>query len=369
MDIFSVFHHAHLVYEKLQQDNPGININVPALDTQVSDASPELNLNIVINKDKQGAPATSVTGEETPLKVFGRLPQEIRGDIADVQKRLSSYITDVGNIQVDLYRQYSSALSQRFDGLISAFANVFQNIVMDYFKLNEPVIDQFALKIKFSYPACVVVYWQAKNVALKYTFHDMTLTLSGFADEALLDYSAHVGSLPVEINSMIVKEGVVSEAISALLVTFPGIISRLDERVFMYQQTADDMLDQIIQKLVVLDLLDALQDVVIEEDGGLFLFFDPILEQDEIETTVTIIKEAYPQAVLVSTPDDEESEWWVIEVRKLVDTAVQVSNAGMDKPVERNPEGIIAKSGQGTMQAIAQGIDVDAALQAVGSEG
>ncbi len=368
IDPFSIFQSAHQIYGKLQQDSPGVNLHVPVLEPETGDQE-FMDLNVKIKKHPEPI-KSGIDAGESPYQMFMQLPQEIRGDIADANKRLDTYISDIEALPVSIYGSYAKSLRILFFGetpLIARMAQALEQIILSYFKRTELMRNEFSIRVKLTYPASIVVYWQEKNVALKYDFGDKHLTISGFYDKALLDYQSAVAGLNLPVSGVQVKSDVTEDfSPSVVIIHFPD---PLNERVFVYQQTADDMLDHLIQKLVILDLLDALQDVAIEEDGGIYLFFDPILEPDEIETTVGILREAYPQTTLIATPEDQDSDWWVIEVSKLSDTTVQVSNAEVGQPVEQDPEGIIAKKGQGVMQDIAQEVNVDAALQAIGNEG
>lgn len=353
IDFFCVFKMANEVYGKLQQD-------FPQMDLRVVDWGSAQGFSIETKVTTEPTAREKALAADTPYKTFGQLPLEVKGAAVDIDRILRGHIESIQKIPVELYRQFAEKLEGLFFGgppsLIQRMAEYLGRVISGYFK-EETGETEIDFRIRVCYPAAVIATCVAKNVALKYCFCDQRLVLSGFAEKSLVD-SGGYESLGLDVNEFSIKELVVAESVPSLAL--------LLERTDIYQQTADDILDCIIQKLIIADALDALQDVLISEDGGLVLYFDPILAQDEMETIIILLRESYPQVSLAATPDTDDSQWWVVEIRRLGDTAVQIATAGREDGQIPPPCGVIAKFGGATMTSIAKEIDVDAAVNAAG---
>lgn len=348
MDIFSLFHHAHQVYGKLQEMYPKVDISLPALTSE----SPDLDLNVVLKKEELVQKVD--LKPDTPYQKFKQLPEIIRGAQEEITTLLRTYVKNVGALPVTLYREYSQALSSVFlpgaGSVVPAICQVFEEVASPYFQ-GESMTKE--VKIKVSYPAKISVYCKVHNAAMVYCFCDKSLVFSGFAKPELVGTDV---SFPLPVKETKVIETAITEA-NLVLLRFPTCRKTvLLEREFIYQETADDMLDTVIQKLILLDVLDALQEVIISDSGGLFLCFDPVLDLDEMETILLHLKEGYPQAQMSDQPS-EESPWWIIEIPKVGDTAVQVSSAGVE-PGTMSPGGVIMKPDDRTVASIAKDVDV-----------
>jgi len=91
------------------------------------------------------------------------------------------------------------------------------------------------------------------------------------------------------------------------------------EAAYGYAETIDDVLDDILRKLLVIESLDILQDVEFDEEtGSVYLFFDPSMRLDEIGEVAEVLRGEYKDLLLVSSPDaslqDQQapSDWWVM---------------------------------------------------------
>lgn len=85
------------------------------------------------------------------------------------------------------------------------------------------------------------------------------------------------------------------------------------------QPSTEDYLEGIIRKLIVSNDMDVLQDVHFDErDGGMYLFFDPILMPEEIQEILMAVRKERGDIELVASPDGSlpgesiESMWWVM---------------------------------------------------------
>jgi hypothetical protein len=85
--------------------------------------------------------------------------------------------------------------------------------------------------------------------------------------------------------------------------------------------TVDSRFDNVLAMLVVRGFLDGLQDVNYEEEyGSIFLYFDPVMERQEIDDIIIHVGAEYQNTQLVGTPDKslpdeiEPADWWVVWV-------------------------------------------------------
>lgn len=366
--IFPAFEAAHRVYGKLQEQNPAVDIMMPKYDPEAE------RLELEVHIDSRPEPKTQGldTGER-PFSRFQNLPQQLKGRLHEVTTLLRAHIDKIQELPVTLYKQYADAIEKLFvcRPILKNMGLWFGRLLANGEQAPVNVTQEFEYRISLRHPAKLVIYQPEGERALKYNFYDKSLLLSGFGDKDLVTplVKGMIRMLSLPVDNWDVSEPIITESMPSRIFLTPVIEDALCERTSIYQQTADDILDRVLQRLVVADLLDALQNVVIKEEGGLYLFFSPVLEMDEVETVVHLVKEVYPQAALVASPMEEEVDYWVVDISKMADTAVQVANMGIGYPrIEKKPGGTIAKKAQDTLTKIAQEVDVDQALSVAGEE-
>jgi hypothetical protein len=136
----------------------------------------------------------------------------------------------------------------------------------------------------------------------------------------------------------------------------------------------DDHLEAILRRLIVTQNMDVLQDVEFDDStGSLYLFFDPVLTGDEVQEVLSAVKQERGEIQLIASPDmsipgeSVESEWWVLFLPGPNETAIPDPSV-----YARNPEDHYTKvqavvmAPQNAPEAVAQGIDVSAMLNAAG---
>jgi hypothetical protein len=345
MDIFSRFHTAHQVYAKLFPDDQNVDVSGAGEDA----------LSIVVNRVK--------SDDKPKYSEFVQLPTDFRGSSSSVQKQVQAYAANLKGSSVSLYREFGAAIEREIlgKGILEAAVTAFTEIVKSHPGLHT-LPEEMEVRIKLAQPAKLIVFSQACGVALLYNFQTREVRLSGFREPSVVTYRSQLEKIGLPIESVEVVEGLVSETTAVILQEPRRII--LTERISVYQQTTDDVLDNVIQRLVLCDALDAVQDIILGDDGEIFLCFDPVLEQDEIDAIVGAIKEKYPQAVCVDTPEGGV-QWWVVEISRISDTAVEIANTNTAMVPSTPPaKGIIAKKADDTISSIAKEINVDAALAA-----
>jgi len=143
----------------------------------------------------------------------------------------------------------------------------------------------------------------------------------------------------------------------------------------MENPTPDDFLEAVLRRLIVTQDLDVLQDIEFDEDSGaVYLFFDPVLRSDEIEEILASVRQERGDVILIASPDMslpeevEESEWWVMflpgpEGDSMPNTEIY---AKYNSPRGTKVQGVVMAEPT-TPEGIAQGIDVDKLVRAVGS--
>ena len=361
MDIFSVFDKTHAIYTKLQQDDPAVDVSLPSF----KEDSSELVMSIKVTPGKD-AKIHTLEGS-SPCQLFGQLSKRLQGTAAYVKEKLVYYINSVAALRVSLYKQFADALDKMFFGkppLIDKFVTGFGGCLAQYFELAALSENELQVTVKLNYPARISVYWQDKNVAMSYSVSDRLLVFSGFCEPQRVMAKEQSEKLGVPIDNIKVQEVVVSETAPArAILNYPSLAGKLLVEMDQTRETSDEILGHVIQKLILMDVLDGLQDVVFDDDGGaLFLCFDPVMSKDEMLAIENQLKQTYPQTMLSDVPS-EHCSWWVITIGKISDTASQVAVAGTG-PAPSGP-GVIAKTGKDPLSAIAKEVDTEAALDAV----
>lgn len=144
-----------------------------------------------------------------------------------------------------------------------------------------------------------------------------------------------------------------------------------------YAETIDDVLDDLLRKLLVTEDLDILQDVEFDETtGSIYLFFDPSLRQEEITQVHTQLSGAYNELALVASPDmslpEEQapSDWWVMFLpRNMQEAAPPMADPAI---YSSDPDGsymkqqIVVPAPVNSPAQIAQSIDIDQAMTNIG---
>lgn len=152
----------------------------------------------------------------------------------------------------------------------------------------------------------------------------------------------------------------------------------ITEAVQKYAETIDDVLDDILRKLLVTEDLDILQDVEFDEaTGSVYLFFDPSLRGDEIRQVHQQLAGAYNELALVASPDmslPEEvapSDWWVMFLPRSLGEDMPAPPAdpriwSSDPDRAYMKQQIVVPAPLTSPEAMAQNIDLDAAMDNLG---
>lgn len=365
---FAMLARANAVYGILQQNDPSADVSLSGASNDGT--SEKLGLSVNISRNLR----PSVEGASSPYQEYLRLPQEIRGTAEEVVKKLQGFIKDLEVLGVGIYSQMTEVFRGAFlDGnSIPGLAEYFQGVISKYFK--GQVSSELEMKLLLRDPVKLVAYSQSHNVAATYDVPRATLILSGFREKALVPSDAP--NIGLRIDMVEVQENVLAESFSAVMVKFSRgqkaflVEERLEENEYgfgysmntVYRETSDEVVDNVIQKLVRTDTLDTLQDVIFDEKT-VFFCFDPILREDEVEVILEQIKQEYPQATLAEKPKANEASWWVVEINDTSDVAAQVAAAGeQEMSPEDKTDGTIAKEPQTVTKEIADEIDIGKAL-------
>jgi hypothetical protein len=85
-------------------------------------------------------------------------------------------------------------------------------------------------------------------------------------------------------------------------------------------RTIDDIFDSLLRRLISIESTDVLQDVEFEDNGAIYLFFDPTLQMKEMEEIIEALHLEADNLALIASPDRSlpgetvESDWWVVYV-------------------------------------------------------
>jgi hypothetical protein len=362
MNLFAVFDRAHAIYVKLQQDDPSVDVSMSReLDTDESSGVGRVGLVINLPK-RQGLIKPGALA--SPYQKFIQQPKVIKGNTATVDKKIRAFTAALAIMGVSLYKEFGQGLAKIFDsGLVSAGADAFRAVLAAY---PEDINTSEDMVIRFNWepPAKLIYYSQSAGVSLIYNFKAENIQVTGFADPNLVDQASMYDSNitdHVHVRNIVIEKGLIAENAGIVVLLSDQVRVLLTEREGVYQETADDILDRVIQKLILLDVLDAIQNIILGDNCEIYICFDPILEEDEILAITQVIKSLYSQTTLIDQPG-ETSAWWVIEIGQVGDTAVHLSNVGM-KPGPAMDT--MAKPASDVASQIAAEVDVDAAISAI----
>jgi len=367
MDIFFVFAEANKNYELLQRENHRVDLSVPGLSSSAQEDA--IALNVVVTTPK-GAGKTISVADDAPFRQYQRLNKVLKGPVRNVEKQLGYFVGALKKLQVTFYQEFSSHLQRLFTvpgpGLLARFAGAFAGVVKEYFQAPCP-LEALEVKVKLDYPASISCYYQEKNCGAIFRFTGRRLVLSGFPKPEIVDPSPV--SKVVKPDVVAVQEGVITETATKILLHLPSSMRAVSlvEEVNPFLETTDEIVDGIVQKLVIMDALDALQDIILD-DNIIYLCFDPCVEQDEMDVIMTMVKQAYPQALLASKPDGKDSPWWVVQISRVTGIAAQVVGAPVsdDTAPAMGKDGVIAQAAAEPIGNIVKNISVDQVITSVG---
>lgn len=359
MNLFAIFDRAHAIYVKLQQDDPSVDVSMSReLDSDESSGVGRMGLGINLPK-RQGL---IKPGElASPYQKFIQQPSVIKGNVEAVDKKIRAFAAVLSIMGVSLYKEFGLGIARIFDsGIVAAGATAFHTLITTYPE-GVKVSDDVVVRFNWKPPAKLIYYSQMAAVSMIYNFQSEILQVTGFADPNLVDKDGIFDSGfedHVAVDRVSVEKGLIAENKGYAVILTDQIRVLLTEREGVYQETADDILDRVIQKLVLLDVLDAVQNIILGDNNEIYICFDPILEEDEMQAILQVVKALYNQTTLIDRPS-ETSAWWVIEIGQVGDTAVHISNVGM-KP--GSPMDSMAKPASDVASQIAAEVDVDAVL-------
>lgn len=363
MNLFAIFDRAHAIYVKLQQDDPSVDVSM-SRELGGDESSGKGRVGLVINLPKrQGLIKPGALA--SPYQKFTQQPKVIKGNVEVVDKKIRAFATILSIMGVALYKEFGRSLADIFDaGLISTGADAFKALVAAYPDKTTTIADDTVVRFNWEPPAKLIYYSQSAGVSMIYNFQSEDIQVTGFTDPDLVDKASIYDSKitdHVPVRDIVIEKGLIAENAGIVVLLPDQVRVLLTEREGVYQETADDILDRVIQKLVLLDVLDAIQNIILGDNREIYICFDPILEEDEILAITQVIKSLYNQTTLIDRPG-ETSAWWVIEIGQVGDTAVHLSNVGM-KPGPAMAT--MAKPASDMASQIAAKVDVDAALAAI----
>jgi len=146
----------------------------------------------------------------------------------------------------------------------------------------------------------------------------------------------------------------------------------LIEATAQYAEGIDDVLDNLLRKLLVIESLDILQDVEFDEaSGSVYLFFDPSIPAHEMDEVVKVMQTEYQDLGLVASPDgsldfeeDATTDWWVAYLPRAregeqpppADPDVYATREELPGPPKRQQ--IVVPAPQGSAEQMADEIDL-----------
>ena len=375
MDKFSVFHEALLIYRKLQQDDPEMDIRVEGLEQD--------NHSLHIEIKPQAVGKSYSLNSASYMCEYEKLPTEFNGVLPNTQQLFQGYLKKLLELKaVTIFKQYEKLLIRSFypnnKFLALTMAHILLDVEANYHNrkdLSVP-IENAHVKLKISFPAKICVYFTECSVSLSYEFNSKKLSLRGLKNEDLVS-DDFVKGFPHPVLELEIEPDLVLEHKKSYIHKLQDAYLLFDSvnrnaRTYLREnygdfetKSMDDILDEVIKKLAVLDVLDALQNVVLDS-GVILLCFDPVLTQDDMDIIVTDLKMGFPQVELVGMPGATNgSDWWVVEVSSITDAARAVSYAGVAKnSPEELEKGTVAKQAKTVMNDIANSVNVDAAISA-----
>lgn len=150
------------------------------------------------------------------------------------------------------------------------------------------------------------------------------------------------------------------------------------------QKTIDDVFDACLRKLITIESQDILQDVEFTDDGAIYFYFDPSIDDQEMFEVLTVLRSANPNINIVGSPDGrvpgetEPAQWWVLYLPPMQQTTVYAPEPGVPDTTPPDEERGVTEpetpgqkqqmvvTGKTTIDQMAADLDLDAALQAVG---
>jgi hypothetical protein len=365
VDIFSIFNKGQAVYELLQKDNPEVNLTLPVLNGE--------NANMSVAICASSKPKTiSVTGDND-FRKYAALNKTFRGSAEVISQNFDYFLNTLSAFPTNLYQDFCRELRVLFtrDGqfIFTLLSEQFKHAMKVYFS-SDPLPNDVQMIFYVSHPAKIVVYSSTKDVSSIYTFSDNKLRLTGFKDQGRVP-----DSLPgvfrdfFQVDEVVFVPDFIVESCGAEFYfssEHKHYLSRNSLKESIENETADEVLDKVIQSLVLIDMLDALCDVVIdEEETGLVLCFDPILKKLEIEFILMTIKQKYSTAMLVSSEQDDDV--WCIAIYREEKTTNLMKNSGQNDTISSDTSiaGDIGIKSDTVLDQAAKDIDLDALVNSM----
>lgn len=159
----------------------------------------------------------------------------------------------------------------------------------------------------------------------------------------------------------------------------PSAIPPLASGMATQDPSTDDIFDSVLRRLIVIESSDVLEDVNFDENGSIYLFFDPSLSRKEIDEVHKWVQHEHQNLALVASPDqslpDESvrADWWVMFLPgKAVEEGVEV---GPDpekyaRPEDANGEGprrqMMVPSQPTPVDQIAMSVDTNKLMKGLG---
>ena len=195
-------------------------------------------------------------------------------------------------------------------------------------------------------------------------------------DDALLRIAQHLGlAEAAQKYADLMQESVNTFKMTRIArIQAPQIVEAAADK---YAETIDDVLDDILRKLLVTEDLDILQDVEFDEaTGSIYLFFDPSLRQEEVRQVYQQLQGAYNELALVASPDmslpEEQApaDWWVMFLPRNIEE--EAPPAADPSIYSSAPDGaymkqqIVVPAPVSSPEQIAQSLNIDQAMTNIG---
>lgn len=346
LDIFLLYSKGIEIYLELVKTNPNVDISIPSLLSGL----PEFKVEILKSENNFFFE-----------KYTDFSPPNFCCKFSEIENRLLQYIDCLQGNELTLDKEFGQALQKLLYSNGVFLGQIMLEILQK--KCSIRVYNDFFVTFKLKYPAKFVISY--KNLySVIYDFSTKKLIFSGIEN---VDKSI---SFPLEVidiqssSEFILENNYCGDIFISCNSVNKNVIINED----IDKETSNDILDKIIQSMILIDMMDALQDVYIDdENSGLILCFDPVLDNEEINLVLATIKQKYAGAKLTSSPREDDSSWWIIEIYKSKSIQTQIEQSyTLDFPRDTgNSAGSLENKGTISIEDLSKEINANSLINSI----
>ena len=158
---------------------------------------------------------------------------------------------------------------------------------------------------------------------------------------------------------------------------YPSNLPPLPAGTAQENPTIDDLFDALLRRLIVIESTDILEDVNFDENGSIYLFFDPSLTRREVDEVYRWIQQEQKAIQLIASPDrslpneSAEADWWVMFLPGTLDEGGAVgpepeSYLESGERTELPKQQMVVDSPPTAPEQLAMGVNTDQLMKAIG---